>query len=99
MSIGLPFLLLGSTSPLLQTWLARLEHGRIPYRLFALSNLASLLALALYPTIVEPYLTLRMQRILWSCGFVCFALLSRQSLAWGVRKTARCLIRLIRSTQ
>ena len=62
MSIGLPFVLLGSTSPLLQVWLARLEHGRIPFRLFALSNLASLLALALYPTLVEPYLTLRMQR-------------------------------------
>ena len=85
-SIGLPFLLLGSTSPLLQTWLARLEHGRIPYRLFALSNLASLLALALYPTIVEPYLTLRMQRILWSCGFVCFVVVSA-TLAWGMRKT------------
>jgi len=85
-SIGLPFLLLGSTSPLLQTWLARLEHGGIPYRLFALSNLASLLALALYPTIVEPYLTLRMQRILWSCGFVCFVALSA-ILAGGMRRT------------
>jgi spermidine synthase len=86
-SVGLPFLLLGSTSPLLQTWLARLEHGRIPYRLFALSNLASLLALALYPTIVEPYLTLWMQRILWSCGFVCFVMLSAV-LAWKMRSTA-----------
>jgi hypothetical protein len=85
LSIGLPFLLLGSTSPLLQAWLARLEQGRIPYRLFALSNLASLLALALYPTVVEPYLTLRMQRILWSGGFVCFVALSAM-LAWGVRK-------------
>jgi hypothetical protein len=74
-SIGLPFLLLASTSPLLQAWLARLERGRIPYRLFALSNLASLLALALYPTIVEPHLTLRTQRIAWGCGFACFAVL------------------------
>jgi spermidine synthase len=85
LSIGLPFLLLASTSPLLQAWLARLERGRIPYRLFALSNLASLLALALYPSIVEPYLTLRTQRIVWGCGFACFAGLF-VVLAWGVRK-------------
>src|SRR5258707_9519415 len=85
LSIGLPFLLLGSTSPLLQTWLARLEHGRIPYRLFALSNLASLLALALYPTIVEPHLTLRTQRIAWGCGFACFAVLFA-ILGWGAGK-------------
>jgi hypothetical protein len=84
-SIGLPFLLLASTSPLLQTWLARLERGRIPYRLFALSNLASLLALALYPTIVEPHLTLRTQRIAWGCGFACFAVLFAV-LGWGAGK-------------
>ena len=40
LSIGLPFLLLGATSPLLQVWLARIESRGIPYRLFALSNLA-----------------------------------------------------------
>jgi hypothetical protein len=86
LSIGLPFLLLGSTSPLLQAWLARMEHDRIPYRLFALSNLASLLALALYPTLLEPYLTLRMQRIVWTCGFAVFVALSA-TLVWGMRKT------------
>jgi hypothetical protein len=86
-SIGLPFLLLGATTPLLQAWLARLEQDRIPYRLFALSNLASLLALALYPTLVEPYLTLRMQRVFWSCGFVCFVALA-VTLAWGMRNRA-----------
>ena len=88
LSIGLPFLLLASTSPLLQAWLARLEPDRIPYRLFALSNLASLLALALYPTLIEPHLTLRLQRILWSCGFVCFVTLIA-TIAWSKRdKTA-----------
>jgi SAM-dependent methyltransferase len=84
LSIGLPFVLLGSTSPLLQVWLARLEQNRIPYRLFALSNLASLLALALYPTLIEPYITLRVQRILWGCGFVCFVALAAV-LARGVQ--------------
>jgi predicted O-methyltransferase YrrM len=76
LSIGLPFLVLSATSPLLQVWWARLETGRIPYRLYALSNLASLLALGLYPTAVEPYLTLHGQRLAWCCGFAAFAVLS-----------------------
>jgi spermidine synthase len=75
-SIGLPFLMLGATSPLLQVWLARLEFGGVPYRLFALSNLASLLALAAYPTLIEPYFTLRTQRIGWCGGFLVFAVIS-----------------------
>jgi hypothetical protein len=75
-SIGLPFLMLGATSPLLQVWWARLETGKIPYRLYALSNLASLLALGLYPTVIEPNLTLHAQRLAWCCGFALFALLS-----------------------
>ena len=76
LSIGLPFLALGATSPLLQVWVARIETGRIPYRLYALSNLASLLALLAYPTVIEPYLTIRNQRLTWCCGFIVFALLS-----------------------
>jgi len=76
LSIGLPFLALGATSPLLQVWVARIETGKIPYRLYALSNLASLLALLAYPTVIEPYLTLRNQRLTWCCGFVVFALFS-----------------------
>ncbi|MFZ0743227.1 MAG: fused MFS/spermidine synthase [Terracidiphilus sp.] len=83
-SIGLPFLMLGATSPLLQVWLARLETRGIPYRLYALSNLASLLALAMYPTIVEPYLTLKAQRLVWCCGFALFALVSG-ILTWQTR--------------
>ncbi len=84
LSIGVPFLMLGATSPLLQVWLARLETRGIPYRLFALSNLASLLALALYPTIVEPYLTLKAQRLVWCYGFAAFALVSG-ILTWRTR--------------
>src|ERR1035441_9688924 len=53
-TIGLPFLMLGSTSPLLQVWWARREGGGVPYRLFALSNAGSLLALVVYPLVVEP---------------------------------------------
>ncbi|MGB6194061.1 MAG: fused MFS/spermidine synthase [Terracidiphilus sp.] len=74
--IGLPFLALGATSPLLQIWWAHLHRTAIPYRLFALSNLASLLALGLYPSVVEPHLTLAAQRITWTIGFAVFAVLS-----------------------
>jgi len=76
LSIGLPFLVLSSTSPLLQVWWSRAESGKIPYRLYALSNIGSLLALALYPSVIEPRLTLHAQRITWCCGFAVFAILS-----------------------
>ena len=56
-TIGLPYLLLSSTSPLLQSWLARTYSGAVPYRLFALSNLGSMLALLSYPVLIEPRLT------------------------------------------
>ena len=59
LSIGLPFLALSATSPLLQVWWARLETGKVPHRLYALSNFASLLALGLYPTVIEPSLSSR----------------------------------------
>jgi hypothetical protein len=81
-TIGLPFLLLASTSPLLQIWLAQREAnstgdpGPVWYRLFALSNAGSLLALIAYPTLIEPHLALRTQRILWSATFILFALLA-----------------------
>jgi hypothetical protein len=75
LTIGLPFLLLGATSPLLQLWFLGAHGGRIPYRLFALSNVGSLLALIAYPILVEPNLTLKLQWTLWSVGFVVYALL------------------------
>ncbi len=75
LTIGMPFLLLGATSPLLQIWFLRTEGGSIPYHLFALSNVGSLLALIAYPTLVEPNLTLKLQRTLWAFGFVIYAAL------------------------
>src|ERR1039458_3046224 len=72
-SIGLPFFILSTTGPLLQAWLARSHHGTSPYRLYALSNVGSLLALVTSPFVVEPALTLKAQAILWSVLFVAFA--------------------------
>src|SRR5271168_1890197 len=80
-SIGLPFVLLSATSPLLQTWYARRAPGRSPYHLFALSNLASLLALLSFPFLIEPHLSSHHQASLWSIGYALFALCCALS-AW-----------------
>jgi hypothetical protein len=80
-SIGLPFLLLSSTSPLLQTWYARRAQGRSPYHLFALSNFASLLALLSFPFLIEPHLSSHHQAALWSIGYASFVLCCALS-AW-----------------
>ena len=53
-TIGLPYLVLAATSPLLQHWFTRTDSGKSPYRLYALSNVGSLLALATYPTLLSP---------------------------------------------
>lgn len=89
-TIGLPFLLLASASPLLQDWWARQRRSRIPWRLFALSNAGSLLALLLYPSLIEPHLTLSHQRMAWGWGFVLYAALCA-GLAWRVRSAEALL--------
>jgi len=80
-TVGLPYFLIASTSPLLQAWYVRARPGSNPYRLFAVSNLASLLALVGYPFVVEPYLTAREQVVFWSWGFTAFAVLCA-AIAW-----------------
>ena len=82
-TVGLPYLLLASTSPLLQAWFTRARPGVDPYRLFAVSNLASLLALVGYPLLVEPFFGNREQVVWWSALFAVFAVLCAV-LAWSV---------------
>ena len=72
LTIGLPFTLLAMTGPLLQAWQA--GTSRNPYRLFAVSNLASLVALLAYPWAIEPWLTTGVQGVAWSLGYACYAL-------------------------
>jgi spermidine synthase len=84
-TIGLPYLLLAATSPLLQAWSVRRSGSGMPYRLFALSNFGSMLALVSYPLLIEPQLTLRQQAHAWSGAYALFALLCA-ALAWGSRR-------------
>jgi SAM-dependent methyltransferase len=80
-TVGLPYLLISSTSPLVQAWFSRARPGANPYRLFAVSNFASLLALIGYPLLVEPNLTNGQQIYGWSWMFAAFAVLCAV-LAW-----------------
>jgi hypothetical protein len=84
-TIGLPFLLLAATSPLLQFWYALEQGSPVPWRFFALSNAGSLLALLLYPALIEPHFSLPMQRALWIFGFAVYAILC-VGLAWSARR-------------
>lgn len=74
-TIGLPYLMLSTTSPLLQAWYWRHYETKVPYRLFALSNFASLLALLAYPVAIEPWIPNRGQTVGWSVLYVGFVVL------------------------
>lgn len=73
--VGLPYFLLAATSPLLQAWFAWIYRERSPYRLYALSNLGSLVGLISYPFLVEPSLTTHRQGVVWSLAFGAYVLL------------------------
>ena len=78
-TVGLPYLMLSTTGPLIQSWAARSGDSARVYRLFSLSNLASLAALISYPFLIEPRLPLQGQSSVWSAiyiGFVSLCILS-----------------------
>jgi spermidine synthase len=83
-TVGLPYLLLSSTSPLVQAWLARERPGWQPYRLFALSNAGSMAALLGYPVLIEPFLVLGVQAWVWTAGYGLYFLCAA-GMAWRAR--------------
>ncbi|MEK8031095.1 fused MFS/spermidine synthase [Ideonella sp. DXS29W] len=85
MTVGLPYFCLSTTSPLLQAWYTRLFPGRQVYRLFALSNAASLAALLAYPFLIEPVAGIVTQAQVWGGAFVLFAVLCT-GCAWASRR-------------
>ncbi|HWX19106.1 MAG TPA: fused MFS/spermidine synthase [Candidatus Binatia bacterium] len=72
-SLGLPYFVLSATGPLLQQWFSRTHPGASPYRLYALSNVGSLLALVSYPFFFESHFTRKMQASIWAWGLAAYA--------------------------
>ncbi|MBI2294528.1 MAG: fused MFS/spermidine synthase [Betaproteobacteria bacterium] len=84
-TIGLPYFLLSTTGPLVQAWFARTFPAGTVYRLFALSNFGSLLALVAYPFAVEPWITTLEQSRGWTAGYVAFVALCAGAAMYSVR--------------
>ncbi len=84
-SVGLPYLMLAATAPLVQVWFSRANPGRSPYRLYAVSNVGSLAALLTYPFALEPKLGLSQQGDVWSGLFFVFAALCALSALSSLR--------------
>jgi hypothetical protein len=88
LTIGLPYFMLSTTAPLIQSWFAR-EHtnpktAERVYRFFALSNLGALLGLLAYPFAIETWIATRTQAMCWSVGYSAFVVLCVGS-AWRAR--------------
>lgn len=71
-TIGLPYFVVSTTGPLMQSWFSHLNPGKSPYRLYALSNIGSLLALLAYPFLIEPRLPRKLQALSWGWGLIAY---------------------------
>jgi spermidine synthase len=86
-SVGLPYFILASNGPLMQAWFTRIFPDQSYARLYALSNVGSLLGLLAYPVLIEPTLSLRSQGWMWSLGFIFFGFLAGWVALQSGRKT------------
>jgi predicted membrane-bound spermidine synthase len=87
--VGLAYFSLSSTGPLVSAWFSGLVPGRSPYRLYALSNFGSLLALLTYPFVFEPAFSIEEQAAYWAWGYRAFAVLSAVSAIMVLRSRRR----------
>jgi spermidine synthase len=78
-TVGLPYFVLSTTGPLIQSWVSQTLIGTQVYRFFSLSNLASLIALLCYPFFIEPYVPLVQQSSAWSAVYGVFVALCAAS--------------------
>ena len=85
-SIGLPYALISSSGPLFQNWFRQQYPDRNPYRLYALSNIGSLIGLLSYPFLIEPVFTLHHQALLWTTGFALYFVYTLACL-WALKNS------------
>jgi hypothetical protein len=90
-SVGLPYFVLSATGPLLQAWFAHSFPGRSPYRLYALSNVGSLLALLSYPLYFERHFSVPRQAQYWLIGFLLYGVLCAYA-AWRLWNSDRPIV-------
>jgi hypothetical protein len=90
-SIGLPFIALAASAPLLQNWFISTGHRQAvnPYVLYAASNLGSFAALLAYPFAIEPLFALQTQTSLWSAGFYALAVLVAVAACFAASRTIK----------
>ena len=90
-SVGIPFFLLSTSSPMLQQWLTtdRRQPSADPYMLYAAGNVASLTALLSYPLILEPRLRLGEQRAIWVIAYAALAILTVACAAMMARAASK----------
>ena len=96
-AVGLPSVLLSSTSPLLQRWWS--SSGTSPYRLYALSNLGSMLGLLTYPLLVERLLTLSSQAWVWAMGYAAFLFAATVCAVWQMRSGEKPIRSVVRKAK
>lgn len=78
MAVGAPFFVVSTTGPLLQRWFSRTEHAHAkdPYFLYAASNLGSMIGLAAYPLVMDPWIGVKHQGIVWAAVYGGFGVLA-----------------------
>lgn len=97
-SVGLPFFVLASSTPVLQRWFGDSGHRQAadPYFLYAASNVGSLAGLMAYPFAMEPLLRLSEQTRVWRYGYFGFVAMTIAcaALVWS-RKTERAEVHVV----
>ncbi len=94
LAVGGPYMLLAATGPLMQSWFGLCLPGKSPFRLYALSNTGSLLALLGYPFFIEPFSGRMSQVYGWSwlmAGFIALIMLCSLMVVRYLRNTSLLL--------